>query len=51
MANRITYTADDEDPMCSFCDHVDDDKYKCDECCGPECGWGGYQRTGGERNE
>lgn len=36
-------TADDEEPDCNKCDHCNDD-YLCVKNCGPEHGWGGYER-------
>lgn len=44
----IIYTADDEEPICSRCDHLCDSfgcDFKCDEYCGPEHWWNGYERT------
>ncbi len=40
----IIYTADDEEPECNRCEHVDDD-YFCVKKCGPEHGWNGYARV------
>lgn len=38
-----TYTADDEEPVCSRCDNFD--KTECYAFCGSEHGWWGYRRT------
>lgn len=38
------YTADDEEPKCNRCEHVNDD-YFCVKKCGPEHGWNGYGRV------
>lgn len=40
----IIHTADDEEPECNRCEHVDDD-YFCVKKCGPEHGWNGYARV------
>ena len=45
MAEYIEYTADDEMPDCCQCDHICDNKFNCEKCCGPERGWWGYRRT------
>ena len=37
----IIHTAEDEEPECNRCEHVDDD-YFCVKKCGPEHGWYGY---------
>lgn len=37
-------TADDEDPICTRCDHFGDG-FKCNESCGAKKGWYGYIRT------
>jgi len=44
MAKYIEYTADDEDPNCMLCDHVNDSYEFCEENCGAEHGWCGYRR-------
>lgn len=38
------YTADDEMPDCGRCDYITGD-FDCCGRCGPEHGWGGYERT------
>lgn len=41
----IHYTADDEEPDCMMCDHVERNYEFCQENCGDEHGWYGYVRT------
>lgn len=48
MSELNTYTADEEQPDCNRCEHVCED-YDCDNMCGPEHGWNGYERI--EREE
>jgi hypothetical protein len=40
----VQYTADHEEPDCGNCEHVCDN-FPCEESCGPEHGWHGYNRT------
>lgn len=45
MSKHVTYTADDEIPICTKCDNVDlDDKF-CINHCGAKRGWPCYYRT------
>ena len=41
----LYYTADDEEPDCMMCDHVEGSYEFCQKNCGDEHGWNGYRRT------
>lgn len=43
MGRYIIFTADDEEPECGQCDHICD--FDCENLCGTEHGWWGYERT------
>lgn len=45
MAEKIVYTADDEEPNCGRCDHLVDNDKLCIEHCSGANSWYGYQRT------
>lgn len=52
MGNLKIYTADDEEPRCTACVHVNDSDKWCAQNCGATNGWFGYKRTEfGERKE
>ena len=60
MADKVIYTADNEEPDCMKCDHVcgwtwTDRTGKlhdyCSEKCGAEHYWNGYERTESEDEE
>ena len=38
-------TADNEEPDCGRCDHICDRYEYCNEQCGAEHWWGGYERS------
>ena len=42
---KNVYTAEHEEPNCMRCDHVCDSCEFCNENCGSEHFWNGYQRT------
>lgn len=44
MKDVITYTADDEEPSCRRCEHINDSDKWCAENCGGANGWNGYLR-------
>lgn len=44
MLKEVIYTADDEEPNCNRCDHIECG-YPCIHRCGPEHGWYGYKRS------
>ena len=44
LETKTYLTADDEDPICTRCDHFGDG-FKCEESCGAKKGWYGYIRT------
>ena len=44
MAKKVYYNADCEEPMCSRCEHITDD-FDCENMCGSEHGWFGYERV------
>ena len=44
MSYSRVYTADTEEPDCGRCDHVCDDQEYCNETCGAENFWNGYER-------
>lgn len=39
------YVADDEEPKCGRCDHINDSDEWCVKNCGAHNGWNGYERT------
>ena len=39
------FRADEEEPMCGRCDHVDDPITFCERKCGHKHKWNGYSRT------
>lgn len=45
MREIITYTADDEEPKCGRCNHMQDSDKWCMENCGGANSWNGYSRT------
>lgn len=45
MAKSITYNADDEEPICGRCDHINDSDKWCMKNCGGANSWNGYRRT------
>lgn len=45
MSKTITYTSDDEEPVCGRCNHVVDSDKWCMEQCGGANSWNGYERT------
>ena len=44
MKDVITYTADDEEPNCRRCEHINNSDKWCAENCGGANGWNGYLR-------
>ncbi len=42
---QVIYTADNEEPKCNQCCHVNRDESICMERCGPEHAWFGYERV------
>lgn len=38
----VSYDADDEEPSCTRCEHINASEKYCNECC--ECGWSHYYR-------
>lgn len=51
MANLMIYTADDEEPRCEMCDHINDQEEWCTIYCGAPNGWYRYERTEFEEME
>lgn len=45
MNKKIVYTADDEEPNCGRCDHINDSDKWCMEYCGGANSWNRYERT------
>ncbi len=45
MGEGVIYTADDEEPDCGCCDHIDGPDDFCVKWCGPVHCWNGYSRT------
>lgn len=41
----ITFTADDENPDCGRCSHINDSEDLCVKLCGAEHGWSLYERS------
>lgn len=41
----ITFTADDENPDCGRCNHINDSEDLCAKWCGAEHGWSRYERS------
>lgn len=39
------YTADNEEPKCERCDHINSPEKYCIKHCGPENAWNGYRRS------
>lgn len=38
----VSYNADDEEPSCTRCEHINASEKYCNECI--ECGWSHYYR-------
>lgn len=51
MNKYITHTADNENPSCQRCDHINDSDKWCMENCGGAHSWNGYTRTEAKENE
>lgn len=45
MEKFIERTANDEEPMCRFCDNINNTDRWCMENCGGANFWNGYRRT------
>lgn len=41
----VIYTVDDEEPICNKCDHCYEDESYCENQCGANHAWNGYERV------